>query len=125
MPLNNVAVDPIRNVQGAVSTQRKQVVGGDCLCLSGTLNHKQLGQDCGRFEPEGKGPEHLRDGVFCGADEGEEEGGQEEVFDLEGVNCGVAGGLEVVRHEVEGVGRGRDEEDLHEGVVRGGGEGCE
>jgi len=43
--LKIVAVDPVHDVQGAVGTQRKQVVTGDGFCFTSLGNHKQLWQD--------------------------------------------------------------------------------
>lgn len=54
-----VAVQPVRNVQGPVQPQRKQVVRGDGFGFAGALQHEELGQDGDGFEPDAEGPKHL------------------------------------------------------------------
>jgi len=47
--LCGIAIDPVGNVQGSVSTQGKEVVGGDGLCLACSLQHEQLGKNGNSF----------------------------------------------------------------------------
>lgn len=96
---------------------------GDCLGLAGTLEHKQLGENGDRLEPDGEGPGDLGEAVFVGEDDGKNSGAGEEVLDTEGIGVGVVGGLVGVRHQVEDVSLGAEEEDLEDEVVdTGGGE---
>lgn len=116
--LGKVAVDPVGDVEGAVATKGKEVVGGDGLGLTGALQHEELGQNSNGLEPDGKGPEHLHDGVADGEDEGHDGGGAEEILDFESIDVGVVGGLVRVGHEVDDVALGADEEDLEDKVVQ-------
>jgi hypothetical protein len=45
MSLKHVPVDPIGNVESAVESQCKQVVGCNRLCLTSSLQQEKLGQD--------------------------------------------------------------------------------
>lgn len=38
--LGGITVDPVGNVQGSVSTESEEVVGGDGLCLACSLQHE-------------------------------------------------------------------------------------
>lgn len=117
--LDGVTVDPVGDVQGAVDTEGEEVVSGDCLCFTGALKHEELGQNCDRLEPNGKGPEDLRDGVGVWEDDGEDGGTGEEVLHLEGIDVGIVGRLVCVCHEVHNVSLGTDEHDLEDEVVEG------
>lgn len=57
--LGEVSVYPIRDIERPVQTQGKQIVRGDCVCLSSALQHEQLGQDCNRFQPNRERPKDL------------------------------------------------------------------
>lgn len=57
--IKEVAVDPVGNVQRPVCAEREQIVGCDCLCLAGSLQHKELWEDGDRFKPNGECPEDL------------------------------------------------------------------
>lgn len=62
--LGNVSVDPVRDVQGSVKTQGSEIVGRDGLGLPCPLQHEELGHDGNRLEPNGEGPEDLRQRVL-------------------------------------------------------------
>ena len=61
----------------------------DSLCFAGPLEHEQLRQYSDGFEEDGERPEDFDEGEFVVEDEGEEEGGDEEELDAEGVDGGV------------------------------------
>jgi hypothetical protein len=115
--LGGVAVDPVGDVEEAVDAKGEEVVGGDGLGLASALEHEELGEDGDGFEPDGKGPEDLVEGVLLGPDDGKDGGSTEEVVDLEGVGVGVGGGLVGVGHEVDDVALGADEHDFEKEVV--------
>lgn len=64
---------------------------GDSFRLACPLQHKELRQDCDRFEPDGEGPGELKGGVGVIEDEGEEDDGWDEVSEFEGVEGCVLG----------------------------------
>lgn len=59
MALGEITVHPVRDVEGSVGTERKQIVRGDGFGLAGPLQHEELGQDSNRLKPNGESPEHL------------------------------------------------------------------
>lgn len=120
--LGKVAVNPVGNVKSAIAAEGKEVVSGDGLGLAGALQHEELGQDGDGFEPDGKGPEYLQQGVADREDDGHDGGTTEEVLDAKCVDVGVVGGLVRVGHEVDDVALGADEEDLEDKVVQAIGE---
>lgn len=58
--LKEISIDPIGYVQGAVCAKSEEVVGGDRFGLASSLQHKELWQNCYRFEPNRKCPQNLR-----------------------------------------------------------------
>lgn len=64
--LCEISVYPVRNIQRSVCAEGEQVMGGDCFCLSGALQHEQLREDGDGLEPDGEGPEHLQKLVSAG-----------------------------------------------------------
>lgn len=52
-------IDPVGNVQPPVQRQRRQVMRGDRLGLSGPGQHEQLRENGHALEPDGKGPQDL------------------------------------------------------------------
>lgn len=113
----NVAVDPVGDVQGAVDAEGEDVVGGDGLGLTGTLEHEELRKNGDRLEPDGEGPHDLPEVILVGQEDGECGGESKQVLDLEGVEPGIVGGLVGTDHEVDDVTGGSDEEDLEDDVV--------
>lgn len=121
----------------------------DGIRLSSPLQHKQLGQDGNRLEPDGEGPEdlrcishdvraarrsqgqsesantHLGETVVVGEKQGQESADTEEVLDFEGVEVGVMGRLIFVQHQVDDVTGGSDEEQFEGGEVERVGQGPE
>ena len=116
--------DPVGNVKRPVRAQRKDVVRGDRLSAAGALQHKQLGQDRNALEPDAERPEHFRGNVLVREQDGKHRGAAKEVFDFEGVLVRVVRGLVVVKHQVDDVGLGGDEDDLEGGVPEGVGGVC-
>lgn len=49
--IEDVAVDPIGDVQCSVSPKRKEVVCRDRFSFSSPLQHEELGQNCNRLQP--------------------------------------------------------------------------
>lgn len=126
IPLGEISVQPIWDVQRPVDAEREQIVRCDGIGLAGPLQHEELGENGDRFEPDGEGPKHLGELVAVGEEDGEDGTAAEEVLDFEGVDVGVVRGLVVVEHEEDDVGLGGEEEDLEGGVPDGaGGEGPE
>jgi hypothetical protein len=115
--LVEVPIQPIGDVQRPVCAEREEVVRGNGFGLPRPLQHEELGQDRDALQPDGKGPEYFRRAVLVGEENGHDGACGEEVLDLEGVLVGIVGGLVVVEHEVDDVGRGSDEDDLEDGVV--------
>lgn len=130
--------DPVGDVETSVQPQSGQVVGGNGLGLPGSLKHHQLGKDRDGFEVDGERPEDLGRCPGVGDEKGENNGGEDDVLESEGIEAHVrrwpggrdiksdkrrGGGiegksvLEPELHEVEGVYAACDEENLHEGVV--------
>lgn len=50
--LGEVSEHPVGNVECPVEAQRKQIVGGDCVRLSSSLQHEELRQDRNGFQPD-------------------------------------------------------------------------
>lgn len=115
--LAEVPVDPVGDVESAVAAERKEVVGGDGLSLSGSLQHEELGENGHGLEPDGEGPEYLGEGVVIGECDGKDGGTGEEVLDAEGIDVGVVGGLVGVGHEIDDVSLRTEEEELKDKVV--------
>lgn len=116
--LHQVSVDPVGNVQGAVATEGKEVVGGDGLGLASSLQHEQLGKNGHRLEPDGERPENLLDGVLVWEDYGEKGSTHEQVLDAEGIDVGIVGRLVRVGHEIDDVSLGAEEEDFEDKIVQ-------
>jgi hypothetical protein len=108
--------DPVGNVESSVRAQRKDIVGCDCLCAAGALQHEQLRKDRDTLQPDAERPEHLGGSVLVGENDGKHSGSAKEVFGTEGVLVRVVGGLVIVEHQVNDVGLGGDEDDLEGGV---------
>lgn len=124
IPLREIPVQPIRDVQRPVDAEREEVVRCDGIGLAGALQHEELREDGDGLEPDGEGPQHLGELVAVGEENGEDGAAAEEVLNFEGVDVGVVRGLVVVEHEEDDVGLGGEEEDLEGGVPDGaGGEG--
>lgn len=70
--LGEISVNPVRNVQCSVNAQGKEVVSGNRFCFASPLQHEQLWQYGDTFEPQGKGPEDLRDGPFVRENDGKD-----------------------------------------------------
>ena len=117
--LRNIPPNPIRDIQRAIQSQRKDIMRRDGLRLPRALQHKQLRQDRHALQPDGKGPEDLPEAVFVRQQDGEDARAREEVLHAEGVEGRVVGWLVGVGHEVEDVALGAEEEDLEDGVVDG------
>lgn len=115
--LRRVPVDPVGDVQRAVHAQREQVVRRDGLGLAGALQHEELREDGDGLEPDGEGPEDLGGAVRVGEEDGEHGGAGEEVLHAECVRVGVLRRPVRVRHQVDDVALGADEEDLEDEVV--------
>ena len=56
---DEVAVEPIRNVQRSICAKRKEIVRRDGVGLAGALQHEELRQDGDGLEPDREGPENL------------------------------------------------------------------
>ena len=54
--IEEVAIDPIRDVQCPVCAECKKIMCRNCFGLAGTLEHKQLREDRDRLEPNGECP---------------------------------------------------------------------
>lgn len=111
----------------------------DRLCFSRALKHEQLGQNSHRLQPNGKWPQNFRKGELVVEEEGKDEAGSEDIFNLEGVDGRVMrwsetrtgdgqNGLEKVEylargwpvfdlHEVENIATAADEKQFHDRVV--------
>lgn len=115
------SVDPVQNVQEAVGSHEENVVSGQVLNLTITLEDNQLGQDGDGFQVDGESPKQVHDidgktileQVGC---EGDEEGRCDGEFPVEeGVLCLVvcrADGL-LVFDGVDDHSSGEDVEYFH------------
>lgn len=117
--IREIPVNPIRDVERPVNSKRCQVMCRDCLCFPRPLKHEELGKNGDGFEEDGERPQNLGQGELVVKDERKNKAGADEVFDLEGINGGVVRGAVFVFHDIEGVASTRDEEQLHNGVVKG------
>ena len=57
--IEEVAIDPIGNIQRPVCAERKEVVGRDCFRFARSLQHKQLRENGNRLQPDGECPKDL------------------------------------------------------------------
>lgn len=57
--LGEVSVDPVGNIERSVHAQGKEIVGGDRVRFSRTLQHEQLRQNCDRLQPNRESPKDL------------------------------------------------------------------
>ena len=57
--LEKVSVQPIRDVERSIKTQREQIMRGDGFGFSGPLEHEQLRKDRNRLQPDRKRPQDL------------------------------------------------------------------
>mmetsp|Transcript_63016 Transcript_63016/g.133002 ORF Transcript_63016/g.133002 Transcript_63016/m.133002 type:complete len:229 (-) Transcript_63016:165-851(-) len=118
--LCEVSVDPVQDVEGPVGAHAPYEVRGEVLHLPALLHQYKLGEDGYAFQPDGHRPEHVCDGVLVAENDAEHCAWSQEVkFILEGVVTPLVGlahwGL--VSHQVDQKYGGRDEDDLHDGVV--------
>jgi hypothetical protein len=49
-------IDPVWNIQRPVCAECREIVGSDSFCLTGALEHEELGEDGDGFEKDGEGP---------------------------------------------------------------------
>lgn len=115
--LGHISPYPVRDVQRAVRAQRRDVVDRDCVRLAGALQHEQLRQDGDGLEPDAEGPQDLDRLVFEGEEERHDGCAHEQVLNTEGVEGRRLRRPVGRRHQVDGVGRGGQEEELEDGVV--------
>mmetsp|Transcript_14368 Transcript_14368/g.50436 ORF Transcript_14368/g.50436 Transcript_14368/m.50436 type:complete len:224 (-) Transcript_14368:144-815(-) len=118
--LCEVAIDPIQNVEGPIGAQATDEVRGQILDLSPLLHQHQLGNDGHALEPDGHGPQTIRNAVLLCEDQAQQSARAQEVqLVLEIVVgpliCLADRGL--VPNHVNQVDRCRDEDDLHHSVV--------
>lgn len=59
MTLCKIAIDPIRDVKGAIQSQSEKIMGRYGVCLPSALKHEKLGQDSHGLEPYRERPENL------------------------------------------------------------------
>ena len=59
---SHIPVEPIGDVKCPIRAERKDIMAGDGLCLSGPLEHKQLGQDGDALQKDAKAPHDLDKG---------------------------------------------------------------
>ncbi len=50
MPLREVAVDPVDDVQAAIRADAENIEEGEGFTLFRSLEHEELGKDCNRLE---------------------------------------------------------------------------
>lgn len=80
---------------------------GHGFSLARALNHKELGQDCHAFQPDGETPEQLHDSELEVEQEGKDCAETDEVLHLEGVYAGRTTGVAVfLRHQPKCVATG-------------------
>jgi hypothetical protein len=56
-------VNPIRHIQRPVSSQRKEVMRRDGLCLARSVEHEELRENPDRFKVDREGPEDFHGGA--------------------------------------------------------------
>jgi len=112
-----VAVNPVEDVESAVGTESKQVMGGDGLSFSGFGHHEELGEDGHAFQIDGESPKNLHDTELMVQDKGEDSNRSEEEFHTEGVMIAIIGSFEFHEHQVDSASCAGDEENLHCCVV--------
>lgn len=136
MPFREISVDPVRNVERAVCTEREEIVRRDRLGLASTLQHEKLGENGDGFKPDRERPEdlsmsesysyadhlpvgytHLSRSIFVGQSNSQNQRSTQQVLHFERVEVRVIGGLVVVEHQIDDVGGRCNENDLEDGVV--------
>lgn len=55
-------VDPVEKIECTIATKSEDVVGSECLDLSGALKQEELRQDGQCLEIDGEGPQDFREG---------------------------------------------------------------
>lgn len=88
----NAPVNPVRDVQCPIGTERGQVVGRDVLSLARTLQHEKLGEDSHSLEPDRERPQHFGQVELVVENERQDKARSEQVLDAEGVDGGVVCG---------------------------------
>lgn len=133
--LEEISVDPIRDVQCSVRTKCKEVMSCDCFRFASSLKHKELWQDSDWFKPDRERPEdlfpssalhlivvlgiaYLGEAIFVRKDDCQNSARSQQVLHFERVEIRVMGGFVVVKHQVDGVCGCTDENDLEDGVIK-------
>lgn len=58
--LCKITIQPIRDIEGTIHAQSKEIMGSYGICFSSSLQHEKLRQNGDRFKPDRKGPEYLK-----------------------------------------------------------------
>lgn len=104
------------------------------FCFARSLQHEQLRQDGNRLKPDRKGPKNLQPisfvpsafpvcasylihSVFIWKQDRQHRARAQQVLDLECIQVRVMSRLIIVQHQVYGIRRRRDEDDLEDGVI--------
>lgn len=58
--LCKITIQPIRDIEGTIHAQRKEIMSSYGVCFSSSLQHEKLRQNGDRFKPDRKGPEYLK-----------------------------------------------------------------
>mmetsp|Transcript_48580 Transcript_48580/g.130009 ORF Transcript_48580/g.130009 Transcript_48580/m.130009 type:complete len:210 (-) Transcript_48580:146-775(-) len=115
-----VSIDPVEDVKGPVSPHSANKIGGEVLDFSHLLQQGQLRIDRHALQPDGDGPQDLRDGPVAGGQD-TQDGGRRQQPQLvaEGVLFPVVRRRHgrLMPHDVDQVDRADDEGALHHGVV--------
>ena len=88
-PLIVVAINPVENVESAVQGHGQSVVDDVGLGLSRLDDHHKLGDQGDTLQVDGEGPEDLHRAELMVNDEGQEETGDHQKLDAEGVTITV------------------------------------
>ena len=117
--LDEVAVRPVEDVEGAVSAHGSDEISGQIFDFAGLLEHKELREDGDGLGPDGESPENFGDVEFVASKQREHgAGNKEELLMREIVDRTVVrlsyGRGRVEAHEVNEIGSRQDEDDLHD-----------
>lgn len=117
--LHEITPDPIDDIERSITSETKDIMRSDVLDLTRFLEKEELWDNGDRFKKDGKGPDDFKDCQSEVKNDGADGSTDVEELGSESVMYPVVGVFVAVSDKIDSVSRGGEEEDLHNGIVKG------
>lgn len=111
--LGHVTIHPVEDVEGAVGSQRKQVMRRDRLRLASLAHHEQLRQDCHRFQVDAECPQNFQQCKVVINQQSQDHRGRQQQLDTERIVIMIVRGFKLHIDEITRSVRCPDKHHLH------------